>query len=106
VLKVAEQESVDGDWFLMDWQVCKDRFSEVHLRFLFKECVAIAARHGAGFLNLLLSDRASKEAAIQSGFSLRDVEDGFFLWVDESVSPDIFNSQQWFLSYADTDEVT
>lgn len=105
VLK-TDAEGPASQWHLMDWQVQSNHRAKATLKYLMLACVEHAATQGAALVTALLSDELSKSAALDSGFIFRYRDEGFHLWADTTISNDIYSAPLWFLSFADTDEVT
>lgn len=92
------------NWQLMDWDLLPGFRDEKYLRVLFSAAIKCAVQDGAQSLSTMASDPLSRDSLRQTGFSHRAVDDGFFLYANETVNPDVLNEDQWFLSLCDTDE--
>jgi len=106
ILKRNDTNHSADEWYLMDWQIHPTQNKKTVLRYLMVQCVEYAAAMGASFVTTLLSDSLSKAAAVDGGFILRYIDAGFYLWANDAISKDIFSETNWFLTFADTDEVT
>lgn len=92
------------DWQLMDWDLLPQLRDQQHVQLLFSAAIDAAIKDGAYSLSVLASDELSCTSLRKTGFSQRAVDDGFFLWAQDSVARDVLNEKQWFLSLCDTDE--
>lgn len=99
-----EPATLSKDWQLMDWDLLPNLRDQKHLRILFSAAIKSAINDGAHSLSVLAGDELSCTSLRQTGFSHRAVDDGFFLWAQDSVTRDVLDEKQWFLSLCDTDE--
>jgi hypothetical protein len=99
-----EPSTLSKDWQLMDWDLLPHLRDQNHLRILFSSAIKSALDGGAHSLSVLASDELSCTSLRKTGFSQRAVDDGFFLWAQDSVPRDVLDEKQWFLSLCDTDE--
>lgn len=99
-----EPTTLSKDWQLMDWDLLPNFQNQQHLRLLFSAAIKFSLRDGAHSLSVLASDEFSCTGLRKAGFSLRAVDDGFFLWAQDSVAREVLDEKQWFLSLCDTDE--
>lgn len=89
----------------MDWVLSREYKTTENLRNLYRTCVKYAAVNGAESVSILLSDKFSEESAIAAGFSHRSTNDGFYLYANETINKAIFDDNNWYITYADTDEL-
>ncbi len=94
----------EGDWQLMDWDFLPKCRDMKHARILFSALARSVAKEGAQSLTVMTSDKLSRKSLGRTGFSLRALDDGFFLWSQEHVDPAVRDANSWFLSFCDTDE--
>ena len=92
---------VHGQGLIVDWQVSEIE-SESTLKALFCAAVDRLTRLGIDEIYLVLNDEVSQSAAFATGFSLRDVEDNFYVFHRQQNSP-LLESAAWYHSYGDID---
>ena len=92
------------DFQLMDWDLLPKYRDEKHSRILFSAAASHSLERGAPSLCVMASDQLSIECLRKTGFSHRSLDDGFFLYAEEGIAPEIFDEKKWFLSFCDTDE--
>jgi GNAT superfamily N-acetyltransferase len=103
VIKKSKAEALE-DFQLMDWDFLPEYRTELHLRILFSAVVNYALERGAPSLYIMASDQLSSNSLRKTGFSHRSLDDGFFLFAHEGITPELFDEKNWFLSFCDTDE--
>ncbi|RYY74317.1 MAG: GNAT family N-acetyltransferase [Gammaproteobacteria bacterium] len=103
IIKLNDSEIIK-DFQLMDWDLFPEYRDEKHLRMLFSAAVNYALKQGAPSLCVMTSDQLSRNSLRKTGFSLRSLDDGFFLFAKGEVPAEVFDERKWFLSFCDTDE--
>ena len=91
-------------WQFMDWDLLPNFRDEKHVRILMSGVVKYAVKNGAQSICVMASDTLSCKSLLQTGFSRRALDDGFFLWAQEHVNSTVRDENSWFLRLCDTDE--